>query len=212
LIVYFLFDDTMERTVSTKLGSDNNIIITDIGSKFFYIPITKNASSYTYSFFKQIKWLYYRLNTFSEVETRIPIVVLRNPLERWCSGFSQDCFFDNLRFNLDDDNVLDSIFNTCHTGIHTLPQCYFLKNFDLSNAIFLDADKNLIKNLEDLTKNIIQIGNFINLRNHPSKSKMNYGIKDQIKKVLENPKYSNKLNEYLAEDWKLYDNCSFYKG
>lgn len=196
----------------SKLGSDNNIIVTDKKDNFFFVPMPKNASTSTYEFFQQFNWNYYQYSDKSELENKIAIVTLTEPIDRWCSGFSQDYYFQHMTLNLDDDVIIDDIFtNRLNFGLHTKIQSYFLENIDTDKTYFFKKDYCYSRLLELFVVKVMKLKVFNKL--HCPKSRMDYDIKNKIFHIVHNnPKYLHLLKRYLEKDLEIYNSVKFYSG
>jgi hypothetical protein len=203
----------MKSIPPTLLGSNNNIIVTNTDSMFYFVPIPKNASSHTYYFLKKYGWLYYQYDEKEELDNKIPFTVIREPIERWCSGFAQDYhLYNNYSIDLDNEDMLDKLFNdNINFGLHCVPQAFYLKNLDFNKVYFFKHDDMYSSNLENFTLNIMK--QHIRTRMKKFTSNMDYAVKNKIKTILDkNPKYMTLLKKYLEEDLDIYSSVKFYKG
>jgi hypothetical protein len=204
--------DNMKFIKPIALGSNNNIIITNPDSMFYFIPIPKNASTATHYFLNQYGWRYYQYEEKEEIYNKIPFTALREPVERWCSGFAQDFYHNSFSINLNDVNSVDTLFNdNINFGLHTTRQSFYLENIDFSKTYFLRHDHTYSDILEHFTLNIMKFRIFNKIEKKPSI--MDYSIKNKIKKILEdNPKYLTLLKKYLEKDLDIYNSVKFYTG
>ena len=200
----------MKQIEPRLAGHDNNIIITHPDSNYYFIPIVKNASSQAYAFLNHYGWKYYEYENTEEIKNKIPFTILREPVERWCSGFAQDFHRDVSA--LEYRTRLDNIFNNkLGSTMHTRKQSFYLENYDLDKIHFLKHGATLSRSLVRFTKEIMKLRIFSPMQNE--KSVMDYAVKDKIKKVLEeNPKYLELLKDYLRKDLEIYNNVNFYNG
>ena len=104
-----------------------------------YINIPKNASSYMKACLmgSKYKWTYY--NHF--IAQQQNLIILRDPVDRWCSGMAQSLF--NSKMEMSDDDIFKHITFDDHTELQT----YFLQDIDLTNTVFFLVDDQLTENL-----------------------------------------------------------------
>jgi len=199
----------MKKTHPGRLGTSNDIIIYHPDSKFYFIPITKNASSFTYRCLSQIDWQYYKLYHYGQLEDKIPVVILRDPVERWLSGFAQDYIDGKFPLGLNHPETLNNIFLKGVSGIHTYTQHWYVKNYKLYNAVFIKFTKGYI----DLPK--IFKYNIENIDDIDEKSKgYSFNKDSRIQTLISNhyetnPVYQQNLHNYLKDDFELYNNANF---
>ena len=193
----------------TLLGSSNQLILHKPDSIFYFIPITKNASSFTYDCFSQIGWNYYKLDSLDEVINKIPIVILRDPVDRWCSGFAQDYSSNQLNYDLQNNNVIDNLFFKGFFGSHTYTQHWFLHKFNLLNAIFIKFTESYLDIVNIFKDNIDDI-NQIKYDNIIGTSNKSHQIEIKLKQQYE-LKESNRenLKRYLWHDLELFKKANF---
>ena len=191
--------------------TDNVIpIYACLDKNIFCLPIPKNASSYSGNFLADLNWKYYHVTDPLELINKKQIILLRDPIERWCSGFSQDYFFDNLNLDLDDKDTLDHIFKVGALGLHTKLQTEFIK-IKSNDVNYLNVDQNLTKNLSTFLNKEIKIRAYTSNRKHGSR--MDNRIKEKIYHIVNtNPKYKSMLIEFLKKDIELYNSVLFYNG
>lgn len=196
-----------------KLGSNNKICITQDNYNFAFIPIPKNASSWTYYYFRHYGWKYFQCENDSEIENKHKIIILRNPFERYFSGLAQEIFIQKLNFNLDNPNDLDKIFSRLYFGLHTRHQSYFVGQLKKDQCYFFNLDNNFKNNIFEFTKNTLNLEPYIELSENSGTSIMDYSIKDKIEKIVKgNKNYYRAVENFLSDDLNLYYSTSFYKG
>jgi len=203
----------MQISDTNILGTNNNVIIANPNSNFFFIPIPKNASSSTYNFLQQFDWCYYQFDNRNELLNKIGFTVLRDPIERWCSGFAQDFYYTYGSSGLNNSNSLYSLLRekNYNFGLHTREQTYYLENINLDTTIFFKHDNTYSSNLEHFTSNTLKFSTYKQV--YKSKSIMDNNIKTTIKNIIHlNPKYLTLLKKYLEKDLDLYYSVKFYKG
>ena len=169
-----------------------------------YINIPKNASSYMKACLMGSgnSWTY-RDHFVPQQQT---LVILRDPVDRWCSGMAQSLF--NSGAELSDDIVFKHITVDDHTELQT----YFLQDIDLTNAAFFLVDDHLTKSL---TNWAIENSNAINTQNiyryNASDEDNRINLKQRFLNVIENyPEYMLKLKKHFEADYELINRVKFY--
>lgn len=151
------------------------------------------------------------------------VAVIRNPLERFISGFAQYMIRTDAglirqgafqypiaeRINIfNDKKILDAFFTKFEFDDHTARQCSFITPFvwhgcELKSLIFFKLD------------NIYKLVTWFNSKGVNSTIKKKYNVcsenkvKMQLNKGMRNflnanPKYVDKVNDFYSDDWKLY--------
>lgn len=198
----------MKKISHHRLGSSDDIIIHHPNSKFYFIPIPKNASTTVYQNFSQIGWEYYKLYYHDQLKNKIPIIIYRDPIDRWFSGFAQDYNPDNFPFGIKHKNVAKEIFKKGFFGLHSLPQHWYLKKYKTYNGVFIKFTKTFLDLVNIFKDNIDGTDKIISSTSHGS-VKVD-GIEDTIKSHyysdIENQK---NLQNYLKEDLEFYKTINF---
>ena len=201
----------MKKISHHRLGSSDDIIIYHPNSKFYFIPIPKNASSYIYESFSKIGWQYFKLYYHDQVKDKIPIVVYRDPIERWFSGFAQDYSLYKFSDDIHEKTITAQFFKQGFYGIHTVTQHWYLKHYKLYNAVFIKFTKpftNIVNILKDNVDNIDKI----------SISKGHGSVKDyQVEEIIKDHYYNEPINQknlqdYLKDDLEFYSTIKFIDG
>lgn len=161
-----------------------------------------------------------------EDEHRLPqtyIVILRDPIERWCSGIveylvnSREFKKDYSPFNLKDRETLDLIFGVAIFDRHTCPQVDYLNDLDTENCIFFKLDKGFEDKIKRFTekelkvpaKDIIMTDKMYNM------SEKNIH-KKELKEVINfeinnNPRYLDQIKSHFVDDIILYNSVNYYE-
>jgi hypothetical protein len=170
-----------------------------------YIHVPKNASSFikgcligSGGFWKHSETL---------VISNETLIVLRDPIERWCSGIAQ-YQYNSKQF----DMTLDEAFNTITFDDHTDLQTYFLQGVDLSKATYMLADDTLRITLE---KWVRERGYHTNISiahsYNASVGDERENIKSQYLDILASrPDLVLQLKNHFAADYELFNKVKFY--
>jgi len=134
------------------------------------------------------------------------LVILRDPVDRWCSGIAQSLF--NSGKELPDDIVFKHITVDDHTELQT----YFLQDIDLNNTAFFLVNDHLSENL---TNWAIANGNAINTQNiskyNASSEDNRINLKQRFLDIVANyPEYMLKLKKHFQADYELINRVKFY--
>ena len=171
---------------------------------YTYINIPKNASSYLKACLMGSgqRWVY----SDHFIETEQNLVILRDPIDRWCSGMAQSLF------NSGKESSNNIIFESITFDDHTELQTYFLQGIDLTKTIFFLVSDNLTKNLSDWAE---ENGNVIATENISEYNTSRHDDRDKLKQrfldaVANYPEYMLKLKKHFEADYKLIESVKFY--
>ena len=177
--------------------------VDDVNDKS-YIHIPKNASSFVKGvligsggFWRHSELL---------VNSSENLIVLRDPIDRWCSGITQ--YLYNSKQDLSINEIFDKITFDDHTDLQT----YFLQDVDLSHATFMLVDDNLRANMNDwITSCGYRTNVDIAIEYNASADDDRITTKNYYIELLEQqPDLVLKLKDYFAEDYKLIESVKFY--
>lgn len=198
----------MKKISHHRLGSSDDIIIYHPNSKFYFIPIPKNASTTIYQNFSQIGWDYYKLYYHDQIKDKIPIIVYRDPIDRWFSGFTQDYTPERFPDGIEDTKVAADFFKQGFFGLHSQLQQWYLKKYKIYNAVFIKFTKSFIDIPKIFKHNIKDADKIIPEINHGSVKYQ--GIEDIIKNhYYSDPTNQENLHRYLKDDLEFYKTINF---
>jgi hypothetical protein len=168
-----------------------------------YVHVPKNASS----FIKGCLIGCYGM--WKHSETLVPadqyLIVLRDPIERWISGIAEYCH------NSGNMMTVKQALTQVTFDDHTEHQVYFIQGVDLTKATFLRVDENLRANLEHWLKQFNYRTNIqIALEYNTSAGSKRDFINQFTEEINSNSIYRAKLEQYFADDYKLYNSVTFY--
>jgi len=169
-----------------------------------YIHVPKNASSFIKGVLIGSGGFWHHSETL--VNSGENLVILRDPIDRWCSGVAQ--YLYNTNQDLSVDNIFDKITFDDHTDLQT----YFLQDVDLSSATFMLVDGNLRANINDwITERGYRTNVDIAIEYNASADDDRIITKDYyIKQLEQNPEFVLKLQKHFEEDYKLIGSVKFY--
>jgi hypothetical protein len=162
-----------------------------------YVHIPKNASSFVKGVLIGSGGFWHHNETL--VNSRENLIILRDPIDRWCSGITQ--YLYNSKKDMSVDEVFDKITFDDHTDLQT----YFLQGVDLTTATFILVDDNLRANLADWIYNHGYRTNVdIAIEYKASSEDDRAKTKNYYAKLLdEKPEFVLKLKHHFEEDYKL---------
>ncbi len=198
-----------------------------IGTHYSYIPIGKVASTFMSEFLAQLKWVNQPWNYNDVDKHRAPkkyMVVLRDPVERWCSGIveflvNHTKFIEKgheVGWNLQNRETLDFIFGVAKFDRHTCSQVDYLHGLDTKDCVFFKLDKNFEDTMRRFAKeelhspiNDVIIRDFAyNTSNRETHKTLRNTIDFQIKN---NPRYTKIIKDHFVNDIILFDQVQFYE-
>lgn len=194
-----------------------------------YIPIPKNASTWSTSYFRDIlNWQwgkddsirsdhnYWKL--WSTINYHRKIVILRDPLERWVSGVCEYVSKTVPDFEIN-KMFIGYLFNKKLFDAHTVFQVNFINNLEVDKIDFFYVNENLEKNLTNYLSKTITLEYKpipINLyRNDSSEVKKNQEqlLIQLLKELLEkNANLKSDLMNFYQSDYKLINSVKFYEA
>lgn len=180
--------------------SNFGLCVTD-HTEYFYVPIPKNASSYTTTSLVENNWSHDNYIHHDRLKTLTAIVILRDPIDRWISGINQYFVFNHPDIKFLSGDLLKVIFNKVVMDDHSEKQSYFCNGLDTSNTIFVRFEPNLQLFLNAFFQNKFKF--------HSQQINNNQStIKQQLKKSLTDD-IINKLKKFYDCDYKLFDKIKF---
>jgi hypothetical protein len=206
-----------------------------LGSKYSYMLIGKNASTWMYEFLSGVSEVKYGNSILtSPYDYRVPdasrlptyIVILRDPVDRWCSAITE--FLVNSRkfregiesierpWDLDNREILDLLFGHAEFDWHTTPQVDFLDGLDTDQCIFFKLDQEFENTMRRFVEKELKIPtNDVIIRDimyNTSERKSHQAIRKVIDfEIKTHPRYHNQIKAYYAMDIKLFNSVKFYE-
>jgi hypothetical protein len=197
-----------------------------VGTHYSYISIGKVASTFMGEFLANLKWTNTSYN-YNEIDKqRLPktyMVVLRDPVERWCSGIVE-YLVNNRRFlegegsewSLQNRETLDFIFGVAKFDRHTCSQVDYLHGLDTNDCVFFKLDSNF----EDTMKRFAEkeLNSPINdaiIRDfayNTSERETHKTLRNTIDfQIKNNPRYMKTIKDHFKNDIILFDQVTFYE-
>tara|TARA_R110000772_G_scaffold69944_1_gene154198 strand:+ start:251 stop:871 length:621 start_codon:yes stop_codon:yes gene_type:complete len=205
--------------LKNRIQRQPGIVLDIVGTDYSYIMISKNASKWM----EDVLELSSQINftKFSSLDSKKYIVILRDPIDRWCSGITQYLYGEKVHRDLKNRDVLDLLFSQVHFDWHTIPQVKFLEGINTDDCIFFKMESN-ITNTNRLSNFQNKVVDFLETELGLDLSKSNitpfklmdndagqnaqYFTKHRIHfEIQTNPRYMEQIKAYYAEDIKLYN-------
>lgn len=183
----------------------------------FYLNIPKNASTYTTNLLLDNGWDYRTLGKDSGAITKY-IALVRDPVDRWISGFATYVTGYVLGYGygsdyfVEDYNTLTErvIFDTLVFDDHTTEQVKFIEQVDLSNTTFFKLNKTYV---QDIAR-YLQIDLHTNPALADNNSENNYDVKQISQfmrtRVEQDPALKEKIIRKYQCDYDLIRTAKFY--
>ena len=186
------------------------------GKDLMYVYIPKNASSWTKPNLQDWGWEFYNYHT--DQLNKTAIVVLRDPVDRWISGFAtyasswilgkdygSDHFVEDYN-SLSDRLIFDNLVFDDHTTpqsnfVEFLPKVKPVTHFRLGKDTVANisryAQQNL--NISDVDANVSE--------DHYDQQQISKFIRNRL---TNRPDLIERINEQYANDFNLIDSVNFY--
>ena len=170
-----------------------------------YIHIPKNASSFIKACLIGAGGYWRHSETL--VNSKENLIILRDPIDRWCTGIAQ------YLYNSNQPNMLEElIFDTITFDDHTDLQTYFLQGVNLDAGTFILLDCNLKSTFTNWIKehgyctDISIVNNYNSSRDDAREQiKLKY-----VKLLAETPSLMLKLKKHFEKDYELINRVKFY--
>lgn len=201
----------------THKGHTYGQCMTKTNWDYIYINIPKNSSSWASTLLAH--WcLLERTNYFddSTLQTKIPVVILRDPIERWLSGIAEYVALYHGKICPEDFNntMLEWVFDRVAFDDHTERQIMFVQNINIDKTIWFYADNNISKNFTSWLYSINELNEtFIMPRpeNVGERSPIKHQVKKFFQEKVSEPKFKSKLLKYFDCDYELINRVKFYQ-
>lgn len=180
-----------------------------------YVNIPKNATSWTKVALISHQWECYNYH-LDNLYHKKPLVVLRDPIDRWVSGIAEFFYLYHRDLSTDSFNstVCDIIFDKVAFDDHTERQTYFLEGLDPENCVYFMFDNNYQPLFSQFLSGHGISNTFTDIeKKHVSDLEpVRRNFKKFFKDKLTEPNYLNQIKSYFEPDYQLIDSVKFYKG
>jgi hypothetical protein len=170
-----------------------------------YINIPKNASSFIKACILSTKdhWGY----SNKLIKNKENLVILRDPIDRWCSGIAQS-LFNSKKY----DWPIEDIFNFISVDDHTESQIYFLQGIDITKTTFILVNANLRSNLKNWFNERGMLVDLENIHQYNASIEDDRGeIKNKFINLIESQsELMLKLKKHFQADYELINRVKFY--
>ena len=184
--------------------------------KIFYLNIPKNASTYTTNVLKENNWMFWNI-TNANVDT--VIILLRDPIDRWVSGFATYACSYLLGYGYGSDHFVKDynslterlIFDNIVFDDHTTPQVKFINEIPHGmKREHVCVNRDIINSIGTIANCTLTVGDDID----DNSKETNYDT-DQISKFIRrklNEKLKDKIRDVYADDYQLINNLPNIHG
>ena len=178
-------------------------------SKYMYVYIPKNASSWTKPNLKDFGWEFY--NYHIDKLDKHALVVLRDPVDRWLSGIAEYFTLYHPTFDSWTTDVFDLTFDRVCFDDHTERQIKFLHGLDTDRCTFFEFN-NYRENFsrwitEHYGENKYDRYEFQHVSDKSPERKK---FKNIFNRELQNSKYLEQIKNFYAEDYNLINSVKYY--
>lgn len=188
---------------------------------FVYIPIAKNASSFTeYILKNNFNWTEDNFIASPDLKQKHILVVVRDPLERWMSGVVEHFVRKNppdSGVKLDNEELLYYVFHQGTLDEHTELQVNFLNGIDTDNCTFIRMNKNYSNSFKSFM--LHKLNKKVSFWNRDYTPQYNNSADNPVKRILSSyvKKYYNtnkqaraNIRFYLKPDLDFVSGLEFY--
>ena len=180
----------------------------------FYLNIPKNASSHTTNLLEMAGWAHSTTNIFD-----ITIILLRDPVDRWISGFATYASSYLLGYGYGSDHFVEDynelteriIFDNIRFDDHTETQSRFVDQVRGEKVYF-----KITKNKKELVNNLSEFVG-VDLNNYTvfdNDAELNYDTAHLTKffreRVSANSELESKIKQCYNQDYQLIETVKFY--
>lgn len=180
---------------------------------FFWLSIPKNASTFMTNVLQQNQW---EFDSISFYKNKDVICILRDPVERWISGFTTYCclnllseHYGSARFLTDYNELFERlVFDNIVFDDHTTPQVDFVNLIPKTkNIIYLYANSDtLFSQFENTVNQKLEY----DIHHTDNNSKENNYDANQISQWIKSrltPELEQKIKMQYNQDYHLIDLC-----
>ena len=185
--------------------------------EIFYLNIPKNASTYLTNILKSNEWLHWNiLENFAGIKTTI--VFIRDPVDRWISGFSTYAALHLFGYGYGSDHFIADyndlskriIFDQVIFDDHTDHQVKYVKQILDYNPVFFRYNENLIPQINSFLGHDLNTSSIVDA----NKSESNYDT-EQVskfikKQITNNPDLKAQVVQAYKEDYEFINSIEFY--
>jgi hypothetical protein len=184
-------------------------------SNYMYVNIPKNASSWTKPNLKDWGWECFNYHT--DNLDKIPLIVLRDPVDRWLSGIGEYMYLYHKQYfgKTDiDPMVFDLIFDKISLDDHTERQVYFIEELDLDRAVFFKFGNDYRNQFSSFLESIGMNNQYYKYQpQHVSDlSPERKFWKSVFAEQIQNPAYLARIKQHFKQDYDLINSVKFFNA
>ncbi len=198
----------------TNRGHTYGTCMSSPSTDLMYVNIPKNASSWTKPNLQDWGWEFYNYYDDQGFENKIPIIVLRDPIERWLSGIAEYFALYHPDFKIFNEETIELIFARVCFDDHTEQQIKFVHGLDIGKSIFLKCDTDYRKNFSDLLNSYNMPNRYFNYayQHVSSNNDLRKKFKEIFTNEIQKSKYLKSIKDYYSIDYQLMDSVKFYES
>ena len=181
-------------------------------SEFMYVNVPKNATSWTKPNLKDWGWECYNYHT--DGLNKVPMIVLRDPVDRWLSGIAEYMYLYHRNIDVSQFNnaFFDLVFDKIAFDDHTERQVYFLQGLNLANAVYFKFGPEYRQNFSDFLadRSMPNRYNRYDYQHVSDASPERKLFKEIFSREIQNPGYMDRVRQYFKPDYELIEKVKFY--
>ncbi len=182
----------------------------------FYLNIPKNASTFLTNVLVENNWTHWNICNRDQIKTTIAFI--RDPIDRWCSGFATYSALRLFGYGYGSDHFLEDyndlsekiIFDQIIFDDHTDLQLKYVQQMLDFNPVFFRYNKNLIKQINSFLNHDLNINAVV----ANNRSEDNYDTKQISEfirnKLNDNPDLKARVVQAYKEDYEFINSIEFY--
>ena len=181
-------------------------------SEYMYVNIPKNATSWTKPNLQDWGWECYNYHT--DHLAKKPMIVLRDPVDRWLSGIGEYMYLYHRDINVNEFNsaFFDLVFDKIAFDDHTERQVYFLEGLNIDQAVFFKFGPEYRQQFSEFLSGLGMPNKYNRYEyqhvsdNSPERKLFKKIFTDQIQRS----KYLDQIKQYFKPDYELIEKVEFY--
>lgn len=185
--------------------------------KIFYFNIPKNASTYVTNLLKYNNWSHWNIIQ-QPIDVDNCLVILRDPVERWLSGFGTYAALHLLGYGYGSDHFVQDyndlaerlIFDQIVFDDHTDFQLNYVQQIINCNPVYFRLNQNLKSRIDSYLG--YDLNSYADIERNQSESNYDTGqiSKFMKQRVADDPALKTKLVIAHYNDYKFLSNINFY--
>jgi len=185
--------------------------------EIFYLNIPKNASTYLTNTLKENNWVHWNiLDDHSTVKTTI--AVIRDPLDRWLSGFATYAALHLFGYGYGSDHFVEDyndlsqriIFDQIIFDDHTELQVKYVNQIINYEPVFFRYNENLILQINSYLGYDLNTSSVVDANRSESNYDTNQVLKFINTQLTNNPDLKARVIQAYKDDYEFINSIEFY--